>query len=253
MSGQGANEAYLAGRLADCAKRAARQRGLAFSHFLDPAQSLLAISAAKAQGVCLKLWGGYEDAERRIAVFYAMGEAEPRPEEWPLRWLRCRWDARYASPQHRDLLGALMGQGIERENLGDLLVLEGQAYCAALPDMAGYLAATLREAGRATLRCDVLEGEPEFPQPQLVPQRETVASLRLDAVLAAGWNLSRTEAAELIEQGKVRVNYLLEERTDARLAEGALVSVRGKGRFQLTEIGSLTKKGRIGIVLSHYR
>lgn len=246
-------DVYLAARLADCAKKAARAGGSVFSQFLDPAQSLLALDAARKQDAKICLWGGFENAERRVAAFYAMDDDQPPHSEWPIHWLRCRWDQRYGSPQHRDLLGAILGQGIERDNLGDLLVMEGQAYCAALPEIATYLAGCLGEAGRTTLRCDVTRETPPLPEQRVVSSRDTVASLRLDAVLAAAWNLSRTDASELIAQGKVVVNFLPEERPDARLAEGALVSVRGKGRFRLEEVGHVTSKGRIGIVLSHFR
>jgi len=246
-----AADSYLASRLEECAARAVRTARPVFSKFLDPAQGELALGAARRQRAAVRLWGGYEDAERRIAAFLAPDVPE-EPLEWPLRWLRCRWDPRYAAPGHRDLLGALLGQGVERDNLGDLLVAEGVAYCAALPDIAGYLS-SLCEAGRAAIRCDVPEGDPQLPQPRLEPQRRTVASLRLDAVLAAAWNLSRGEAADMIAQGRVRVDHLPEERSDARLGEGALVSARGWGRFRLAEVGAATKKGRIGITLSHYR
>jgi len=252
VSAAAAADPYLAARLEECAGRAVRTGRPVFSKFLDPAQGELALSAAHRQGARARLWGGYEDAERRIAAFCAPDAPEERLE-WPLRWLRCRWDPRYAAPGHRDLLGALLGQGVERDNLGDLLVAEGAAYCAALPDIAGYMAGSLSGAGRAAIRCDVPEGDPQLPRPRLEPQRRTVASLRLDAVLAAAWNLSRGEAADMIAQGKVRVDHLPEERPDARLSEGALVSARGRGRFRLAEIGAATKKGRIGILLSHYR
>ncbi|MCL2811136.1 MAG: YlmH/Sll1252 family protein [Clostridia bacterium] len=248
----GGADTYLAARLEEWAKRAKHRAIPVFTKFLDPAQAELALGAARRQGAQVRLWGGYEDAERRIAAFFALDEPEV-PLEWPLCWLRFRWDSRYAAPGHRDLLGAMLGQGVERDNLGDLLVSEGAAYCAALPDIASYLTASLEEAGRATIRCDVPQGDPALPQPRLESRHHTVASLRLDAVLAVAWNLSRGEAADMIAQGRVRVDHLPQERTDARLGQGALVSVRGKGRFRLTEIGGLTKKGRMGIVLSHHR
>ena len=248
----GAEDAYLAARLEECAASAARDLRPVFTKFLDPAQGKLALVAARGHGADIRLWGGYEDAERRIVAFYVEEETE-EPFEWPLCWLRIRWDGRYAAPGHRDLLGAMLGQGVARDNLGDLLVTEGAAYCAVSPAIAGYLVASLREAGRATVRCDVPEGHPHLPEPRLESRRCTVASLRLDAVLAAAWNLSRGEAAGMIAQGKVRVDHLPQERADARLSEGALVSVRGKGRFRLAEVGGATKKGRVGIVLSHHR
>lgn len=248
----GAQHPFLLAQLEECALRAAHTGRPSFSAFLDPAEAMLAQRAAQKQGMCCGLWGGYEEAERCIACFFE-AEAQPQAPQWPLRWLQCSWDSRYASVHHRDLLGALMGQGIQRDTLGDILLAEGSAYCAATPEIAAYLAGTLREAGRATLRCAVLEKIPALPQPKGVTRRETVASLRLDAVAAAGWNLTRAEAGELIRQGKVRVNYLLEQRPDAHLSQGARISARGNGCICLEEIGRTNKKGRVAIVLTQYR
>jgi RNA-binding protein YlmH len=256
MTTQGtkAGDGYLQARLEDLALRAVRTGRPEFSRFLDPAQCFLAQRAATRHGATLRLWGGYEDAERRLAEF--SGErwnATEAGDQWPLRWLRSRWDPRYASPQHRDLLGALLAQGIERENLGDIIVEEGQAFCAALPDMAEFLATSLQEAGRAKLTCDVLTQAPALPEPKGTLRRDTVASLRLDTLLAAAWNLSRGDALELIRQGKVQVNHLPQEHPDARLAQGALVSLRGKGRFRLAEVGNINRKGRVGVTFFHYQ
>lgn len=248
---QAGGDGYLLARLEDHARRVARSGRPEFSHFLDPAQCDLARRAARKQDVAVRLWGGLEETERCVAGFFT--DEEEIEGCWPIRWLRCRWNPRYAAPGHRDLLGALLGQGIERENLGDIVLMEGEAYCAVLPEIAEYLAVSLREAGRAALTCTVQDQAPALPEPSGVLRRDTVASTRLDAVLAAAWNLSRTDALEMIRQGKVRVNYLPQERPDARLTQGALVSVRGKGRFRLQEIGELTRKGRIGITLFHYQ
>ncbi len=237
---------YLAARLADAAQRAERTGQAVFTSFLDPAQAEQARMVAQAQRVHLHLWGGYADAERRIACFCDSTEA-PADGVWPMVWLHCQWNARYANLTHRDLLGSLMGQGIEREKLGDILVFEGDAYCASLPQIAEYLTDSLTQAGRATLRTTLLQGEPPLPQPKTATRRDTVASLRLDAVLAAGWNLSRAQAQELIHQGKVLVNHVPQERADFVLAQGAMISARGMGRLRIAETRP-TPKGRMGIV-----
>ena len=240
----------LLARLTELAKRAARTDAPVFTHFLDPAGTALAELAARKQGVTCACWGGYEEAERRLTAFVA-GEM-PEGAVWPLRWVHCRWDARYGTAHHRDLLGAMMGQGITRDQLGDIVVRENEAFCAALPDMADYLAGALREAGRVTLRCQVVTELPAQPEETGVLCRETVASLRLDALLAAGWKLSRTDAMEMIRQGRVRLNHLPEERPDARVEQGALVSARGKGRLLLEQVQGETKKGRIGVILRRF-
>lgn len=83
--------------------------------------------------------------------------------------------------------------------------------------------------------------------------RDTVASLRLDCVLAAGMSLSRARAAEIIRQGLVQRNHMPEERVDTLLEAGDLLSIRGFGRIRLTEIGGRTRKDRISIQLEVFK
>ncbi len=245
-------QSYLAAQLENAALRAGKTGSPAFSKFLDPAEAQLAEQAARKHQACATLWGGTMDAERCVAAF--TGAIPDRIEDlaWPIVWLRCAWDARYGTLEHRDLLGALMAQGIDRANLGDLLIGQGEAYFAALPEMARYLASALTTAGRVTLTCDVCDAVPELPEAQGMPYHDTTASLRLDALVASGFRKSRADAAELVRQGRVRLNHRLEQRVDAQVPQGAILSVRGLGRVRLTHIGVENRKGRFPIDLIRY-
>ena len=103
------------------------------------------------------LWGGYEGAERCVAAFYA-GDP-PEAGDWPVVALRLQWNAKFANPGHRDLLGAMMGLGIEREMTGDIAMGTYRdapcAYLFALEEVADYIAANLDSAGRASLKVSV--------------------------------------------------------------------------------------------------
>ena len=110
--------AILRDKFRQCEKRSCHT----WSGFLTPAEAAEAESVGRSLGADFVLEGGYEDAERRVAAFYA-GEA-PEPGDWPICALRLRWNARFSSPGHRDLLGAVMGLGIERETTGDIAMGE---------------------------------------------------------------------------------------------------------------------------------
>ena len=62
-----------------------------FTRFLDPAAERDVLSVANPLGVRVRFFGGYEDAERRIAAFY---DAEA-PEDWefPMETLALKWNA----------------------------------------------------------------------------------------------------------------------------------------------------------------
>ena len=69
------------------------------------------------------LWrGGYEGAERRRALFLP-DWADEEAENGAIVCLRARFRG-MPLPAHRDILGSLMGLGITREKLGDILVDE---------------------------------------------------------------------------------------------------------------------------------
>lgn len=222
-----------------------------FTRFLDPAAERDVLAAAHPLGVRVRFFGGYENAERRIAAFY--DRDVPEDWEYPLETLALKWNSKFSSAQHRDLLGAVMGLGLERDATGDICLASdpGCAYLFCTVDVAGYITANLESAGRAHLSIAPAAGLRIAP-PEGTTFRDTVQTLRLDAVLAAGYKLSRSEAQKLIAAGLVKLNHVVEERTDLRLNEGDLISARGYGRLKLSEIQGETRKGRIGIVLFRY-
>ena len=239
-------------RLRELALRACYAPVPCFTRFLEPSMERDARAAANEAGARLALWGGHEDAERRIGAFYL--DDLPAEADYPLSCLELSWNPKYAEPGHRDLLGAVMGLGLERDAVGDIALGEsaGSAYLFAHRDVETYIIGNLDSAGRAKLKLRRIEGAPRLKPPEGVSLRVTVSSFRLDAVLAAGLKLSRSEAQRLIESGQVKRNHIELLRGDARLEEGDLLSVRGHGRMRVDGFEGLTRKGRQAVRLFRY-
>lgn len=241
-------------RLEELAVRTARSGRNQFTKFLEPSMAAAARTAANQAGVKAAFYGGYPDAERCIAAFY---EDQP-PEEWeyPLEILRISWNAKYADPGHRDLLGAVMGLGIERDTTGDIAMGECQggpcAYLFAAPEVVDYIAANLESAGRASVKVCRADEKPTLRPPEGEHMRITVQNMRLDAVLAAGCKLSRSEAQRLINAGLVKLNHVPQLKSDARIDEGDLISARGFGRMKIEDMQGETRKGRQGVLIFKY-
>lgn len=237
-------------RLQELALRASRRGDAEFTHFMDLSQIQLAMAAANKERVHLLLEGGYPDAERKIGAFY---DAEP-PEnwQWPIQPVEISWRPQFGTPEHRDLLGSLMALGFERDRIGDIVLTDGKAYVFAEPDIAEYIVRSLVNAGRITVKCRLAEGVPDLPPPKGKVFRDTVASMRLDAILAAGFSISRSDAAEQISRGKVFINQAQQLRSDLPVHEGDLISLRGEGRLRVESIDGETRKGRIAIKLFKY-
>ena len=147
-----------------------------------------------------------------------------------------------------------MGMGIVREKLGDILVGPDSADLMVLDTVAEFLAQSWESAGRAKLRVSEIDpGCVHIPEVHCEERRDTVSSLRLDAVCATGFRMARGKAAELIEGGRVQLNWRACTKPDKPVSAGDTVSARGFGKFELAEVGGLTKKGRIPITVKCYK
>lgn len=240
--------ALLARRLDELAARAERIGQPCFTGFLTPPEADMALASARRQRIEARLEGGYEDAERRMACFL---QPDGREEPFPIAALELTWPHQSA-PGHRDVLGSVLGLGIRRSCVGDIVVLPDRAYLFLESQLADHVALSLTSAGRVQIRTRVLEAWPEDEPPQGVEVRDTVSSLRLDAVVSGGFGLSRAAAADLIAAGHVKLRHVPAQRPDVRVGEGDAISVRGYGRLVIEQVGAPTKKGRLPLRLIRY-
>ncbi len=203
-------------------------------------------------GVPYFLFGGEEESERKCFVFlppYLAKEGFLQSERESPDVLCCLHifpkSEKFASPlSHRDYLGALLSLGVERNRIGDILCGEKDAYAYVLNELADYLKENLISVGRNPVKCAKL---PSFScpyAPKFEERRISVASLRLDALLAGAFRISREEAKRQIDAGNV---YLTSSspKPDAVLKEGEHVSLRGKGKFVYLGEGGTSKKGKL--------
>lgn len=199
-------------------------------------------------------FGGYEGAERQMLVYlpdYLETDALYE-EDSPLVCLRATFfDG--DTPSHRDFLGALMGEGIARETVGDICVGKGQCDFFVTAEIAPYLLQTFTGAGRTKVHLEKLPlCEVSVPEPETKEIRDTVASLRLDSVISSGFRIGRSAAAQYVNAGKVAIDGLPCEKPDKSVDEGCKISVRGLGKIKLKNIHGQTKKGRISVVIDRY-
>lgn len=233
-------------RAEDLRERCERSCSLTSSVFLTPAEQYELENWARHAADCrMLLHGGVEGAERRAAFFlpFYMEEADFDPSE---HFCCVKVTAGFGQPGHRDYMGAVLGLGIKREWLGDILVDGSVAHIICLPTVAEHLLASLDKVGRFGVKtaeaalCSVP-----------VPKRETkevtfsVKSLRLDAVTGGMFNVSRTQAAEAIAAGLVSLNYAECLKCDEGVKEGDIISLRGKGKGSVAAMGGVSKKGRL--------
>ena len=226
--------------------------GFAASKFLTPAESQsVSEHFVHRKDAILNNDGGFKGAERTRAVF-----TNPDWGEYKRTDLFTALKVAHRSQDvlgHRDILGALMALGIERETVGDIIVDETVTALVCLPELGGYIMENFTKAGRVGLEVSamILDELPDHEE-ELTIKTDTVASMRLDAVLSAVFDMSRTKAAELIAAGRVSINHQVCWRADKEVGLNSLLSVRGLGRAKLLEIVGLSRKGRSFIKIGIY-
>ncbi len=213
--------------------------------FLSPREQRLATSRARAAGMVVQGYGGYQEAERQRLLLMP-GEWYPEAADFQITTLSI--DA--VQPlTHGALLGALLGTGVERRKVGDLAVDGERALCAVDPTIAGHVCRELHQAGRVSVHVEIVDQEVVWPKVVYTTATLSVASMRLDAVVAAACHWSRGTAQEAIQAGRVSVDHVATERADEPVEVGDVLSVRGFGRVRVFESVGLSKKGRIRLVV----
>ena len=239
-------------RLVDLAEQAAKSRKFRLSEFLDPyGQEIAETVAANYDGLELSFSGGYEGAERQRAML-CHEDFRGRPS-FEIAAVKASWDSEHYRLSHRDVLGALLGLGIERGALGDLLVEAGAAHILADKKMAQFLLTDFVQAGAAKASCEEEELSALRPREERTKEiRATVASLRVDSIAAAGFGFSRSRAATDIAADKLKLNWQTVRNASQLVKEGDVLSMRGRGRLEVAEVRGQTKKGRVGVLLRRY-
>lgn len=202
----------------------------------------------------LVFFGGAEDAERRMLCYLPeyLDEEALYGEDSPVVCLRAQF-YEGDSPTHRDFLGALMGAGISRETVGDIFVGKGVCNFFVTKEIAPYLLQNFTSAGRAKVQLSPIPlPDAQIPQPEVKQIRDTLASLRLDSVISAGFRIGRSLAAQYICAGKAAIDGLPCDKPDKSVPEGAKISLRGSGKIRLSAVNGQTKKGRISVVIHRY-
>lgn len=199
-------------------------------------------------------FGGYPDAERKMLCYLPdyLDESSLYEDNSPVVCLRATfYDGDDLS--HRDFLGGLMGCGVERDVLGDILVSKGSCDFFVTAQIAEYIQQNFLSAGRSKLHIDSIPlSQVQTIVPEFTEIKDTLASLRLDSVVSTGFRIGRSLASQYISTGKAAIDGLPCEKPDKLIDEGMKISVRGLGKIKVHSVSGQTKKGRIWVVIHRY-
>ncbi len=227
--------------------------------FLDMYQvSLVQNFLRKMQFSNCILFGGYEDAERKIAVIY--------PEDYTDSMIQKNYDKilkvvrvqlseeERGKYSHRNYLGGIVKLGLKREKIGDILVSEEGADIIAVAEFSNILKEQLPSLTRfENSKVEILSlNQLKKKEIKVEEIKIIVPSLRLDNFVSDLARTSRSKAAQIINQERVFINGQNETKLSKQVKVNDIITIRGKGRFVIKEFCGTTRSGRIVILIEKY-
>lgn len=214
--------------------------------FLDPReQYILEVIVGSFEDMKVSYFGG-QSTERKRAII-APSYFEPTENDFEEVLIQINYPEKFVSIQHQHVLGTLMSLGIEREQVGDIIVGDTIQFVLT-KQLESYIMMELTKIKGATVKLD------SIPFKDMIQSKEnwnihhsTVSALRLDVVLKEMIRKSRSIAKQLIEKKRVKVNHTLIDSPDFQLQNNDLLSIQGFGRARIVDIGGKTKKEKVHI------
>lgn len=241
-------------RILELARTAYERNIVTFSGFLDLNEQHMVHSLPKKDlGVSLQWSGGYEMSERQMVAF--LPDALSYEWEYPICCLHIQPKSLKFTEKltHRDYLGALLHLGVLRAKIGDIIVMEeSDAYIFCEEKLSGFFIKELCRVKHTNILAEEVQDFSKLETHREEEKTGTVASVRLDSVIALAFQASRSSITAYIEGGKVFVNGKMVVSNGYTLKEDDVISVRGKGKFRFGGARYQTKKGRQSVRIYRY-
>lgn len=242
---------FLSSKIQDAAEKSSEDNTVIYLDFYEPTIQMLVEReiVRYPRSECL-FFGGHEYCERKMLAISSKGH-EPELNDFPIACLQI--EQPNAQIKHQDVLGALMGLGIERAKIGDINIVNDMIQIFTVGNLGEYISDNLTQINKYNVKTaivpksEILAVEPTFKELNII-----VPSLRVDALIHSIYKLSRNEAAALIKAEKVKVNHQSISKPSAKAKTDDLISVRTKGRFIIGEITGTTKKGNSKLTVKKF-
>ncbi len=153
---------------------------------------------------------------------------------------------------HRDFLGSILGLGLERAKIGDILVRDNEAYCFCFTNISKFIIDNLNKVKHTPVSCSIVDNKTNYFTPNFIEIRGTISSNRLDSIISVALKTSRNKVLNLISSGKIFINGKEVLSNSYTLKEEDVFSIRGYGKFIYKGEKGQSRKGRLHILLLKY-
>ncbi len=198
-------------------------------------------------GVTVESFGVFKEGERRVIAFN-----KEEYDEYPISLLKIQCNTKFSKLEHKDYLGSIMALGINRNKIGDLILKEDGCYVAVHHSIIDFLISNLNKIKNLNCKCELIYNLEDIPKPSYEEKNIIVTSKRLDCIVAALGNMSRSKSLDIITSGSVLLDYRVTKDKSKEICEKSRLTIRGLGKFKISNIFGTTKSGRLKLTVFKY-
>lgn len=214
--------------------------------FLDPREQAIikSIIGTANEDVYFSFFGGTEATERKKAIIAPFYE-EVTEESFDIVLLEAKFQSKFVTIKHRDILGAFTSLGIDRKKIGDILVTQDRFQFFLTSELSSFVKMNLTNIKNTTITLRensfhrIIDNEDEW-----IEKTHFVSSMRLDVIVKEIYQLSRKVAAQYIKANRVKVNFTDVDDPALPIYEQDLISVRGLGRSKVLSLQGKSRKDK---------
>ncbi|NEW62936.1 RNA-binding protein [Granulicatella sp. zg-ZJ] len=224
--------------------------GLAYlTPFLNPREQwIIDKLISKSDDIHYLFFGGFEESEqKRCLLSY---DTTFQSDDFEITVCQIEYPKKFATLKHSSILGSLLGLGIKREQIGDIITNGTDWQFIVSSHVVSYILLHLTKIGATKVSVKTIDLKQVIqPTFDFMTLYDTVSSLRLDSIISSAYHLSRQKAKTLIEQGAVKLNWVEEIKSMTEVQEFDTISVRGYGRIRFIATNGISKSGKYRVHL----
>lgn len=221
----------------------AEEGNVCLTNFLDEAEISIVEELMKNNNYIEASSNGKIINADRVRYIFSMYPIEE--DDYKIKLYQIVYNKKFYDISHRSILGSLMSLGIKRDCIGDIIVKNNKdAFFACTEEIDPFILENFHSVARAAIQLK----EVDFPLESEIKYEDKtyfLSSLRLDVVVCAVYGFSRSEVLEILTNGDIYVNQVLNQNPSHILKQDDVISVRHKGKFKMNNIGGNSKSGRI--------
>lgn len=181
--------------------------------------------------------------ERKRIVMYKDNISEQIDDYISL--IKITYNKKFGEITHRDVLGALIGLGLKRECIGDIII-DNEIYVYIIKEMEEFIINNLSFVGKVSVDCNVCPFDilNNIDVNTYIEKTIIVSSYRLDNIISEICCLSREKAKQYIFLKNVKINGIINVNPDYIVKIDDLISIHRFGRVIVKEEINKTKKDK---------